>query len=214
MLFGHVGGDHQEALRVFQVPRGISCRRVSKLLMERLENLGPRVGGDIYVVGTHHRSRKLLGNIGVLVCRPWRRDEGVLPVLVVRELFGYEINGLRPGRLLQPSVPADHGRLDAVAPIDELHPELALEAALSAIRGGVAVGYRANQAVALVHFQLHFASDRAVWAYRVHFLDGLVPLVVVFYKRARGANVYARSAEFAARFEQAGSLRCSYQAPA
>ena len=131
------------------------------------------------------------------------------------QTLGYDIQRLVPGDLLELGCPiTSHlGYFQPLAVIDEVHSELALEAALALIRGAVPVRDGPYQPVPLVDFDGHLAAYGAVRTYARDLLDRLVPLVVTLDQRASGADVDARATELAARLEEGRPIGGAYQGP-
>ncbi len=100
-----------------------------------------------------------------------------------------------------------HGRLEAVAAVDELVAELAHVAELPGVDRRFPVADGADDAPAAVDLEVHLAADGAVRARGLDRRDGLVPLVIALHEGADGAHVDAGAAELAARLEQRYPLR-------
>ena len=208
LLFGHIRAHNQNRGRLLQLPNRVRGGAPAQDLAQRRGQLRAQVGRNVYVVAAHHGARELLRHIVVFVCAARRYDDRVALVAVLLQAARGDVKRVGPRRLRQLAIPP-HKRLGEALPrvVHEIQPEFALKAHLPLIGARVYVRRRPYQPVALVNLHIHLAANRAVRADALDGFNRLVPLVLALHKRARGADVYARAAKFAARLQQRRPLR-------
>ena len=208
LLFGHIRADDQDGGRLLQLPNGVRGGAPAQDLAQRRGQLRAQVGRYVYIVAAHNRAREFLRHIVVFV-RAARRDYD--RVAVVAELLQAtrgDVKRVGPGRLGERAVLTRQRLVEALARVvHEIQAELALKAHLPLVGARVYVSGRAYEAIALVNLHIHLAADRAMGADALDGFNRLVPFVLALNKRARGADVYARAAEFATRLQQRSPLR-------
>ena len=210
LLFGHIRADHQDCGRLLQFPNRVRGGAPAQDLAQRRRQLRAQVGRYVYVVAAHRGAREFLRHIVVFVCAARRYYNRVALVAELLQAARGDVQRLGPRRLRQLAL-APNKRLAQALPcvVHEVQPELALKAHLPLVGLRVYVRRRPYQPVALVNLHIHLAAHRAVRADALDGFNRLVPLVLALHKRARGADVYARAAKFAARLQQRRPLRCA-----
>ena len=86
--------------------------------------------------------------------------------------------------------------------VDELEAELAFEAGLAVIGGGVDLRHYPDQRTVAIVLDVHLAAHRAEGADRPFHLPGFVPFVVPFDQGAYRTDIDTGAAKFAARLQQ------------
>ena len=135
VLLRGVAVDDQHAARVLEIGERARRGHGPEAAAQGLHKLGAMVHGEVNVVRAHDLAGELASQVGLLVRRTRREQQGEGAALVVGQEGHDGLHRLLPRRLNELAVLPQHGRLQAVAAVDKLVAELAHVAELPGVHG-------------------------------------------------------------------------------
>ena len=211
VVFRNVGVENQDAVRLLQVPNGVSGSGVAHAPLQGQGCLRLQVGQHIHVVGTHRHPGKLLRQVKFLVgaIRGCQQREAFTPIAL--QSARNKIQRFLPCRLRQIPVSANEGLLQSITAVKKLHAELSLEAGLAPVGRRVKFRHNPNHFVGIIQLQVQLAAHRTVRTNRRFNPPGFLPLVVPFHQRPNRANINTGPAELTPRLQQGSTERRPHQ---